>query len=62
MAKLTNDQIEEAKENFRKMLEAAQANGLPPEWQKLSDLIYLVVGDEEARDTLRKEIIKRYGE
>lgn len=62
MSKLTNEQIQQAKESFRKMIEDAKKNGLPPQWQKLTDLVYLVGGDEEARDTLREEIIKRYGE
>ena len=62
MAKhLTEEELNEARKHVEEAIESVKG-GLPPEWQRLADLIYFVGSNEEARETLQQEIVKHYGE
>ena len=62
MKKLTQEEIEKAREDFRKTIADLPGTPLDPNLQEFMNLIAIVMHDEEAKETLRKEIINRYGE
>jgi len=62
MARLKKEELKKAREDWNKTVEEAKTAPLSPDLQKLMELLAVVYHDEEAKDILREEIIRRYGE
>jgi len=63
MAKrLKQEEIEKAREDFRKRIEQIPGTPLDPALQEFMNLIASVLHSEEAKETLREEIVKSHGE
>ncbi len=59
---LKQEEIDQARKDFRKTIEDLKEQSLPPDLHNLMQWISAVANDEEAKDSLREEIIRHYGE